>query len=435
MSEFKPLDIQIGFDTDIGGSRDNQDDFFKWTNGSKDICVICVLDGHGKEYGKLVAEVGKRALIELLDSRGEELLGDVTAFLIECFSHANESIKNALVQLMGENKWEVQVSESGNIFVKKSEFSAWTRVQGGTTCTIVAVVGRNVYTANVGDSSALLCTKYPILQHSLLNYIVDSAIPSGTIIENELYDNSPTSSLEITPNHSANSKREFIRTRPLDLKYRYDSPRGFGSGHSYSKDVFKIDETTGEISLNEPVPGDHYYNTVRKDIASIVTTPDGLDSLAMTRSLADFNLKPFGVTELPEIQCFSVDEIFDRIKHNFQTSKTLITSEIDDCEQTPTSSSVFISPESSEASVVVGETERLCIVLASDGVWDNWVYDYVQKFVMDPSCIRAIEEGPEEGAQRVAKSFMGRNMTFSKKNFGSQADNATVIIMYLTRRA
>ena len=58
---------------------------------------------------------------------------------------------------------------------------------------------------------------------------------------------------------------------------------------------------------------------------------------------------------------------------------------------------------------------------------------------MDPSCIKAIEDKPEQGAQcgaqRVAKSFMGRNMTFSKKNFGSQADNATVIIMYLTSRA
>lgn len=434
MTEFKPLDIQIGSDTNIGGSRDNQDDFFQWTDPLNNICVICVLDGHGRDYGKIIAEEGKKAIVELLDSRGGELLGDAPAFLIQCFSHAHEAIKNALILKIAEYKWETRVTESGNLQMKKYSTSAWANIQGGTTCTIIAVVGRNVYTANVGDSSALLCTKYPILQKSLLNYIIDSSIPSGTILENELYDNSPTSSLEITPNHSANSKREFVRTKPFDLKYKYDNPRGSGLGHSYSQDVFKIDEATGEISLNEPTQGKYYYNTVRKDIASIVTTPDGSDSLAMTRALGDFNLKLFGVSELPEIQCFSVDEIFDRIKHNFQTSKILITSEIDDGEQTPTTSSVFTNPEATtEASISVGETERFCIVLASDGVWDNWIYDHVQKFVMDPSCIKAIEEKPEEGVQRVAKSFMGRNMMFSKKNFGSQADNATVIVMYLTR--
>ena len=72
----------------------------------------------------------------------------------------------------------------------------------------------------------------------------------------------------------------------------------------------------------------------------------------------------------------------------------------------------------------------LSIVLASDGVWDNFIYPDVTKFVMDASCVDVIKQNPL-GAQRVASSFMERNMNRSRCNFGSQADNATVIVMYL----
>jgi SLT domain-containing protein len=52
---------------------------------------------------------------------------------------------------------------------------------------------------------------------------------------------------------------------------------------------------------------------------------------------------------------------------------------------------------------------------------------------MDPSCLNAIVADQEKGAARVAKSFMLRNQAFARKNFGSQSDNATGIVMYITQ--
>jgi serine/threonine protein phosphatase PrpC len=75
----------------------------------------------------------------------------------------------------------------------------------------------------------------------------------------------------------------------------------------------------------------------------------------------------------------------------------------------------------------------LCVVLATDGVWDNWLYADVSRFVLDATCLKAVSEG-DDGAQRVALSFMQRNAHFSKKNFGRSADNATGIVMYLQRK-
>ena len=76
----------------------------------------------------------------------------------------------------------------------------------------------------------------------------------------------------------------------------------------------------------------------------------------------------------------------------------------------------------------------LCIVLCSDGVWDNWRYCDVSKFVMDVSCVNAVLQSGD-GAVRVAKSFMKRNTLYSERNFGSQADNATGIVLYLSTDA
>jgi hypothetical protein len=64
-------------------------------------------------------------------------------------------------------------------------------------------------------------------------------------------------------------------------------------------------------------------------------------------------------------------------------------------------------------------------------VWDNWAFEDVTKFVLDPSCIDVVEK-IEGGAQQVANAFMERNRALAKRNFGSQADNATGVIVYIS---
>ena len=52
---------------------------------------------------------------------------------------------------------------------------------GGSSCTLVAVVGSRVYVANVGDSSALLCSSHPCMSsHANLTYLIDGAVVQGS---------------------------------------------------------------------------------------------------------------------------------------------------------------------------------------------------------------------------------------------------------------
>jgi hypothetical protein len=117
-------------------------------------------------------------------------------------------------------------------------------------------------------------------------------------------------------------------------------------------------------------------------------------------------------------------------------------------------------------STVVGVSQSpspiatIAVVVASDGIWDNWTYEDVTKFVMDESCLKAVlpdlsvvepsaisslsptakdtTEAPPAGSpvslrgiQRVANSFIKRNGVFARKNFGNDADNATGVVIYL----
>ena len=140
-----------------------------------------------------------------------------------------------------------------------------------------------------------------------------------------------------------------------------------------------------------------------------------------------------GVSHLPAIRHVSISKIFRRLR-----------------------------------SCVVGESQNqsplvtIAVVVASDGIWDNWTYEDVTKFIMDESCLKAVLpdlsvdetlatstsslspvakdaiEAPLAGSpvalrgiQRVANSFIKRNGVFARKNFGNDADNATGIVIYL----
>jgi hypothetical protein len=209
--------------------------------------------------------------------------------------------------------------------------------------------------------------------------------------------------LVFTAEHSPESLYEFERLRGFrardgdanvpSLTIVYDS-----GSHDKSKcqPVFKRNAAGNFYVANVG----SYYKNVRKEWASLVSTPPYArfqDALAFTRSLGDLHLHTYGVTHLPEIQKIQLRPLFERLRAH------------------------SIGPAD----------QQLCIVLCSDGVWDNWLYEDVTKFVMDASCLGAVT-GSSDGGRRVAMSFMQRNMLFARRNFGAQADNATAIVMYLS---
>ena len=414
------LNIQLGYDTDIGGNRDNQDRYSIVTLPEHDVCAISVADGHCAETGHFAADITKKCLEELLEKRITELIENPVAFLEFCCDYIHEQIRLRLVEIMEKNGCKIKVDESGVLLKNKHEFLGWNELKGGTTFSIIVLIGRKIYMANVGDSSGLLCCKHPVLKTSDIKYEKDAANPIKEI-HNEEADSSPSTYIELTRDHSPESIDEYTRMRAFkcsdenpnhaELLCVYDNqykhkPR--------CPNVFDISESGIPTIRNDDGSFEYYYKNVRKEKAAYLSDRSGDNVLSVTRALGDFKLQTLGLSNKPEIQSIDLEPIFAQLK--LQIDATKVNTEKGDTE-----------------TVKQVDPMSVCVVLCTDGVWDNWIYDHVCKFVMDPSCLNAIVADKEKGAARVAKSFMLRNQTFSRKNFGSQADNATGIIMYITQ--
>ena len=421
VSVTKPrLKIQIGHDTDIGGNRDNQDRYSVFTAPEHDVCAISVADGHCAETGHFAADITKKCLENLLETRITELIENPVAFLEFCCDYIHEQIRIGLVEIMEKQGYKVKVDESGVILKNKHEFLGWNELRGGTTFSIIVIIGRKIYMANVGDSSGLLCCKHPILKPSYIKYEKDAANPTKEMRVEDI-ETSPSTYIELTCDHSPESIDEYIRMRTF--KCSDENPNHaellcvYDNQHKHKPrcpHVFDISETGIPTIRQDDGKFEHYYKNVRKEKASYVSDRGGDNVLSVTRALGDFKLQTLGLSNKPEIQSIDLEPIFAQLKLQIDAASAVY---------------AYIDTET----VKPVDPTTVCVVLCSDGVWDNWIYDHVCKFVMDPSCLNAVVADPEKGAARVAKSFMLRNQTFAKKNFGDGSDNATGIVMYITQ--
>ena len=71
-------------------------------------------------------------------------------------------------------------------------------------------------------------------------------------------------------------------------------------------------------------------------------------------------------------------------------------------------------------------TQLVCLVAASDGVWDNWMYGDVSAFFLDPA--RTAEVMETNSAEGVTEAFMQENARKANANFGSQVRGLVVVV-------
>lgn len=237
------LRYQVGSGTDIGGGRENQDESFVWINKEANLIVLGVLDGHGREVGKIAAQAGKQRIVQYLDSDFQTLLENPVDFLVRAHELAHEHIRSTFQTELERQGYQVQLTEEGYLMKRRSTADYWSCVHGGTSCSLAALVGNSLYVANVGDSTAIMCSSRPILQRSLVHFEVDAAMtPQAGSTPGGSAEKCPTDEagaaaskvLVLTAEHSPESPYEFDRLRryrPRDgdesqpaLFVVYDSP-------------------------------------------------------------------------------------------------------------------------------------------------------------------------------------------------------------------
>jgi serine/threonine protein phosphatase PrpC len=359
-----------------------------------------VADGHGTK-GELVAEIAENSMNVLIRDKMIELLENPVQFLEYAFDYIH-----------------------GEIIKDFADFRC------GTTFSLILVLEKKLWIANVGDSTGILCAKHPIFKPSHLKFEKDVAIPEKVVVPSEEECGIPTDYIVLTSEgHSPENPEEYKRMRAFkpseenpnhaELLCVYDKQR---RAKTLCPPVFNISED-GEPTVRTDIT-DYYVKNVRKEKAAYVTDKSDQYALASTRALGDRAINMLGVSHKPEIRSMDLVPVFEKLKEKIAISKE---------EENKKRLDAAMTGESSESSKEVDpDPVTVCVVLCSDGVWDNWIFEHVQKFVMDKSCLKAVESDKERGAQRVCKSFMLRNQGSARKNFGSNSDNATGIVMYIT---
>ena len=390
------LNLQIGHDTDIGGSthKPNQDIKFIIPFVEHDGCLIGVADGHGIR-GEQVADLCEKMTNSLIQEKMDELLENPVAFLENAFDSIQEEILNQFISF-----------------------------KCGTTFSLIIVLGKKLWIANVGDSTGILCAKHPVLKNSHLKFEKDAAIPDKIVVANS---DEPTNLIVLTSEgHSPENPEEYIRMRNFmcfkdepnhaEVLCVYDKT---GRAKTMCSPVFNISEDGTPTVRPDDKSFEYYIKNVRKEKATYVSDRHGENVLASTRALGDYNLNVLGVSNKPEIRSLDLVPIFEELKAQIASKR-----------ESPAAG----GGGASETVELEPDPLTVCVVLCSDGVWDNWIFDHVQKFMMDKSCLSALEKDKEIGAQRVCKSFMLRNQSFANKNFGRDSDNASGIVMYITEQ-
>ena len=440
--------ITSAVETDIGGGKTNQDKYVIWEN-DPDIKVYAILDGHGSEQnnGEYAAAVAAETIVKILNEQYLRLRVDPYNFLTYIFDEAHKAIKKKLlegygVKLVKKGK-EHEIYETNkknkedknDEYLIQQKFSSFGIVNGGSTCTIIAIVDDMIYSANVGDSKAVGAGlgRRPLgldVAGLGLNEVVSDEILSDEIVSDEIvsdevvtylgdtaWDNNTKkaeeyiskiltskiltrSIFELTVDQKIESFYEyerFTKCKPAfttsaalkpEILFKYDLST---SGNKYnSQDIFEIKDGILKVAKLHPKRG--YYKNVSNEPATIVLTPSYAKftiGLAMPRSLGDFYLATFGVTHRPEITCIKLEAV----KY---------------------------------------------IVLCSDGVWDNWKTKDVFKFITD-AVTPIIKTTATAATTSIASTkpnitelvslFMQQNAIYSRINFGNQSDNATGIII------
>ena len=268
---------------------------------------------------------------------------------------------------LSENIENLKMNPKETLFnLFKELHSSTPSFGGGTSATIAVVIENVLHIVNVGDSTAYLISPNGNLSTDLY---VDHEDISGKPI-NEVQ--SPFF-MQITNDHSPEDLHEFHLTqmRNNDLPHMKKIEHVFDAKPNLRVERFPIFKP---VILPTKISEVIYIKNISGDFATLVQNNREC-ALAFTRSLGDKSI---------------------------------------DLERSPTYSAIKLIP-------------GVCLIMASDGLWDNTVVEGIRGFNFVEFIIQQLSS-PEPDAEKIAQSIIAENEKHALNNFGSSRDNVVCVI-------
>ncbi|KAG6604533.1 Uridine phosphorylase [Phytophthora cinnamomi] len=441
------VNVAVSGISNIGATanRENQDAFFTFYDPKNAALVVGLFDGHGRDTGRDVATAAKRYFEAQFQGYSHEdyarLQRDPEGFFHELFASCHQVLKYMLRDLYERAGHFVEEHQPDGFLVRHNWHTGTVAsVRGGTTATVVVVLNGRMYLANVGDSAALMISTRPAMRADDVK--VHGNDGADVLRQNEQLNDDSSEGNNHTPrsnililsgNHSPESATEFFRARStrrssLDaalpaLRFVYDSTEP----KSRRLPVFTL-ANNGELHRN---PRGDYYKNVRDEWATVVATPFTSlfpDALAFTRSLGDFHMHSYGVSCDPTVTELSLEWVVAR--HLRLATHSLDNQDSHNYDDADKDRMSCASNSSSEEP----SEHTFMLLVASDGVWDNWAFRDLHSFLCTANDNKSLRQQSEvvstefAPVDAVVSSLMDVNLQRAASYFGDQADNMTAVL-------
>ena len=398
--EVASLQTEIGVYSDIGGSRIQQDKC-GFCKSQDDSDIFIMADGHGEDgevIAKTVVDTITSTVVDI--DLSTKTVEEMRIFLSLLCKQADEACKVAIIELHRNRNNEIFETVDGVLLSQR--MNKWFLVKGGATCTIVIRVKYLLFCGTVGDSSVKVYTSVPILHDLFKRSALDTTIPEEILEYNlTLPEGCLTNHCELSHTPSLSDPAEFRRVLkyPTPGIFCYDSEI---SNKTSCHKIFTIGPDNELVKNKER----GYPKNVNRELVTMIVAPSDYNygippeirvtekicALAMSRSLADFPLKPVGVSAEPVITIMDMEPLFTNMR---------------DLDENP----------------------NIKIVLASDGLWDNMKESDT---ISDTCEFLQKSENITKDAQTIATALGNENDRCGRRNFGNSRDNTTIIVVKFT---
>lgn len=419
-----------------GAKQFQEDSWFSWSAHDDTGVVVVggVYDGHGGKMGKVASETCRDHSLEMFTANKTKCTGWGPGQWHQFLSELFDSMHNRIRQKFLETP-QRSIKDTDEYGVVRKDDSGADPVHGGTTGTIVVMFrhGDEYYliTANVGDSTAVLCHR----RQKKFEFLTT--------------DHGPESQAEWRRVHNDKTLKDkllFVYDK-TNVYRKYELPRVFGA-----------DGIKDQRFVRNPWGMGLHPTNVRYEPAVYAVSPGNIfqdaTCIAMTRSLGDFYGHQFGLTHVPTIACRKLNpEIVPAPEGDVSCPLSPphpSASPPSPSSPSPSPSSSSSSSSSSSRSNNVSDSGKaentpakrvkkdgdtgddnscdlylqsgeFSIFVGSDGIWDCWKYEDFTEFAND--CF----DKHTNDIAKVTLVVTEESIVRAKANFGADFDDACLV--------
>lgn len=287
----------------------NLESGYAWSHNGSNKHVFGIADGYSGSIGKKASVLLTQFLKTSIEMDIDAITEDNAVMWMSTFFDNAEMYLSAEIIRYLNTYYETKTNPHNDaIYWRDGKTdNHWAPLDCGCSFVLVIIVNGCIFTASVGDCSAVITSPNKSFETHDIGMIRDCAMANIYTFASEDRYNTPTKNLVLTYDHSPASWYEYCRFKIAhytdSVQFLYDKL------DDETKPFVEIFQKTAEGTATSG----NYFKNVEKEFGTVIKkTTDGRKVLSNTRGFLNKDFKPFGVTHKPTISLLRMDDVCRR---------------------------------------------------------------------------------------------------------------------------